>query len=49
MATGILSTFLIPETKQKSLEELSNEPQVGFVKGVAKKIKTRDDGLVIEA
>jgi len=46
MLTGIFSTLLIPETKQKSLEELSNESQEGFVRGVAKKIETRD-GLVV--
>lgn len=33
MLTGIFSTLLIPETKQKTLEELSNEDQDGFVKG----------------
>ncbi|CAG8732525.1 18497_t:CDS:1, partial [Acaulospora morrowiae] len=27
-------TFLIPETKGKTLEELSNEDQEGFVKGI---------------
>jgi len=32
MLTGILSTLLIPETKKKSLEELSNEDQEGFVR-----------------
>jgi MFS transporter, PHS family, inorganic phosphate transporter len=31
MLTGIFSTFLIPETKGKSLEELSNEDQSDFV------------------
>jgi MFS transporter, PHS family, inorganic phosphate transporter len=35
MLTGIFSTLLLPETKQKTLEELSNEPQDGFVEGVA--------------
>jgi MFS transporter, PHS family, inorganic phosphate transporter len=35
MLTGIFSTLLIPETKGKSLEELSNENQDGFVRGVA--------------
>ncbi|KAF8905025.1 phosphate transporter [Gymnopilus junonius] len=34
MLTGIFSTLLLPETKQQSLEELSNENQQGFVKGV---------------
>jgi len=32
MITGLAATFLIPETKGKSLEELSNEDQEGFVK-----------------
>jgi len=34
MLTGIFSTLLLPETKGKSLEDLSNENQEGFVKGV---------------
>jgi len=33
MLTGIFSTMLLPETKGKSLEELSNEDQDGFVQG----------------
>jgi hypothetical protein len=33
MLTGIFSTLLLPETKGKSLEELSNEDQEGFIKG----------------
>jgi hypothetical protein len=33
MLTGIASTLLLPETKGKSLEELSNENQVGFLRG----------------
>ena len=33
MFMGLLSTLLIPETKSKSLEVLSNEMQTGFVKG----------------
>ncbi|TFK75147.1 phosphate permease [Pluteus cervinus] len=32
MLTGIFSTLLIPETKQRSLEDLSNEDQHGFVR-----------------
>ncbi|VDB94291.1 unnamed protein product [Peniophora sp. CBMAI 1063] len=32
MLTGFFSTLLIPETKNKSLEELSNEAQEGFVR-----------------
>jgi hypothetical protein len=35
MLTGIFSTMLLPETKGKSLEELSNETQDGFLKGQA--------------
>ncbi|CAG8497644.1 4882_t:CDS:2 [Acaulospora colombiana] len=34
MLIGFFLTFLIPETKRKTLEELSNENQEGFVKGV---------------
>jgi PHS family inorganic phosphate transporter-like MFS transporter len=33
MLTGIFSTLLLPETNQKSLEELSGEDQDGFVQG----------------
>lgn len=33
MLTGIFSTLLLPETKGKSLEELSNEDQEHFVHG----------------
>lgn len=32
MLTGILSTLILPETKGRSLEDLSNEKQEGFVK-----------------
>jgi len=46
MLTGVFSTLLIPETKQKSLEELSQESQEGFVRGVANVVETKD-GLVI--
>lgn len=34
MFTGVFSTLLIPETKGKTLEELSNEDQEGFVSGM---------------
>ncbi|KDQ62674.1 hypothetical protein JAAARDRAFT_203751 [Jaapia argillacea MUCL 33604] len=34
MITGIFSTLLIPETKERSLEDISNENQQGFVSGV---------------
>jgi len=36
MLTGIFSTLLLPETKGRTLEDLSGEDQDGFVKGVAK-------------
>ncbi|KAJ3486542.1 hypothetical protein NLJ89_g11801 [Agrocybe chaxingu] len=35
MLTGVFSTLLLPETKKRSLEDLSNEKQEGFVKGPA--------------
>jgi PHS family inorganic phosphate transporter-like MFS transporter len=34
MLTGVFSTLLIDETKGKTLEELSNEDQEGFVQGM---------------
>ncbi|KAK0487091.1 phosphate transporter [Armillaria novae-zelandiae] len=45
MLTGIFSTLLIPETKNKTLEELSNEDQEGFVRG-AGRLELDDSGLV---
>ncbi len=33
MMSGIGSTLLLPETMGRSLEELSNEDQIGFVRG----------------
>ncbi len=33
MLTGVLSTMLIPETSQKSLEVISNESQEEFIQG----------------
>ncbi|KAG9292774.1 hypothetical protein G9A89_006335 [Geosiphon pyriformis] len=39
MFLGLLSTLLIPETKGLTLEELSNEDQKGFVKGISEKKK----------
>ncbi|KZS91281.1 phosphate transporter [Sistotremastrum niveocremeum HHB9708] len=35
MLTGIASTLLIPETKGRTLEDISNEDQDDFVKGIA--------------
>jgi PHS family inorganic phosphate transporter-like MFS transporter len=46
MLTGIFSTLLIPETKGKSLEELSNENQEGFVSGV-NEVRINKEGLLI--
>ena len=47
MLTGIGSTLLLPETKNKTLEDLSNEDQEGFVQGVSRNVQIRD-GLVID-
>jgi PHS family inorganic phosphate transporter-like MFS transporter len=33
MLTGVFSTLLLPETKGRSLEDLSNEDQTYFVGG----------------
>jgi PHS family inorganic phosphate transporter-like MFS transporter len=33
MLSGVVSTLLLPETCGRSLEELSNEDQKGFVRG----------------
>lgn len=35
MLTGIFSTLLLPETKGRTLEDLSNEEQDGFVTGIS--------------
>ncbi|KAG7451030.1 phosphate transporter [Guyanagaster necrorhizus] len=45
MLTGIFSTLLLPETKNRTLEELSNEDQEGFVRGTGR-IEVDDAGLV---
>lgn len=34
MLTGIFSTLLLPETMGRTLEDLSNEDQEGFVQGM---------------
>jgi len=46
MMTGIFSTLLIPETKGKSLEELSNEDQEGFVSGY-REVRVNKEGLLV--
>ncbi len=33
MLSGALCTLLLPETRGRSLEELSNEQQKGFIRG----------------
>lgn len=46
MLTGIFSTLLLPETKGRTLEDLSNEEQDGFINGVATTVDVQD-GLVV--
>ncbi|CAK5268566.1 unnamed protein product [Mycena citricolor] len=46
MLTGIFSTLLLPETKQRTLEELSFENQEGFLKAPTAKIEIQD-GVVV--
>nr|GAT60843.1 phosphate transporter [Mycena chlorophos] len=46
MLTGVFSTLLVPETKQLTLEELSNEEQEGFVRGQARRIRV-DNGFLV--
>ncbi|CAG8435371.1 7404_t:CDS:2 [Ambispora gerdemannii] len=43
MFTGFLFTFLIPETKGKTLEELSNEEQKNFLKGKKRKDESEEE------
>ena len=47
MATGIGSTLIIKETKNKTLEDLSNENQEGFVEGVVAPVEIQD-GIVVD-
>ncbi|KAJ6533665.1 inorganic phosphate transporter [Mycena capillaripes] len=42
MLTGVFSTMLLPETNQRSLEELSNENQIGFLRGPTTRIQIQD-------
>ncbi|KAJ7773060.1 inorganic phosphate transporter [Mycena metata] len=46
MLTGVFSTLLLPETKQLSLEELSNEKQEGFLRGPTTQIELQD-GIIV--
>jgi len=46
MLTGVFSTLLLPETKGRTLEDLSNENQDGFIEGVAARVEVQD-GLIV--
>lgn len=46
MLTGVFSTLLIPETMGRTLEDLSNENQDGFIEGVAARVEVQD-GLIV--
>ena len=46
MLTGVFSTLLLPETKGRTLEDLSNENQDGFIRGVAGNAEVQD-GVVV--
>jgi PHS family inorganic phosphate transporter-like MFS transporter len=46
MLTGVFSTLLLPETKLQSLEELSNEIQMGFIKGPTTQLEVQD-GIIV--
>ncbi|QRV86964.1 Sugar (and other) transporter [Ceratobasidium sp. AG-Ba] len=49
MLTGLLATFLIEETKGRTLEDLSNESQDGFISGGAGPLELElHDGVVID-
>ena len=43
MLSGAVSTLLLPETKGRSLEELSNENQKGFIRGAQKSTHVKSD------
>ncbi|KAI0255076.1 phosphate permease [Lactifluus subvellereus] len=43
MLTGAASTLLLPETRGRSLEELSNENQKGFIRGARKSTHPKSD------
>jgi PHS family inorganic phosphate transporter-like MFS transporter len=47
MLTGIFSTLLLPETMGRTLEDLSNENQEGFVQGV-NEVRVKDGVIVQE-
>jgi MFS transporter, PHS family, inorganic phosphate transporter len=43
MLSGVASTLLLPETRGRSLEELSNENQKGFIRGARKSTRAKVD------
>ncbi|KAG8685332.1 Inorganic phosphate transporter pho84 [Ceratobasidium sp. 394] len=47
MLTGLFATFLIEETKGRTLEDLSNESQDGFISGGAGPLELHD-GVVVD-
>lgn len=52
MFSGILSTLLVPETKQRTLEDISNESQENFIQGIAGAIElgpVHDDDRNVES
>jgi PHS family inorganic phosphate transporter-like MFS transporter len=46
MLTGIFSTLLLPETMGRTLEDLSNEDQEGFVQGMVFPLCWERDSLI---
>lgn len=46
MLTGVISTTLLPDTKGRTLEDLSNENQEGFVKGI--ELEMQHDALLAD-
>jgi len=47
MLTGVFSTLLLPETKQRTLEDISNEDQDNFIRGVAGTVEVQD-GVIVD-
>ena len=43
MLSGVASTLLLPETRGKSLEELSNESQKGFIRSTVSPAPPKED------
>lgn len=49
MLSGIGSTWFVPETKDKSLEDISNEEQSNFIFGACGNSFTLGLGLILVA